>query len=195
MAGMKSLTLDEAVEAIRKMPIKYAALSAIGITTGCRISEILALRRFDLISYDQRFKDKVAFIKLKSKTEKTRKLLIPADFQIFVIRLLDSEAQKGYERPDDYVFRGQNGKRLSRYTAYNFFRKNFGVGFGTHWMRKTFAQLLFKYFLRENTADPMRALELTRQALGHEQIDTTIKYLGIDEQKIDNAQKEIFRIG
>lgn len=194
MAGMKSMSLAEAIERIKKFPTKYAALAAIGVTTGCRISEILALRRFDLISAESTFKDRISFLKLKSKKDKTRKLIIPKDFQKFIIKQLDEEARKGYERPDDFVFRGKNGQKLSRYAVYHFFRVNLGVGYGTHWMRKTFAQLLFKYFLAENKADPMRALELTRQALGHEQIDTTIKYLGINEQMIDDAQNSIFII-
>lgn len=194
MAGMKSMSLAEAIERIKKFPTKYAALAAIGVTTGCRISEILALRRFDLISAESTFKDRISFLKLKSKKDKTRKLIIPKDFQKFIIKQLNEEARKGYERPDDFVFRGKNGQKLSRYAVYHFFRVNLGVGYGTHWMRKTFAQLLFKYFLAENKADPMRALELTRQALGHEQIDTTIKYLGINEQMIDDAQNSIFII-
>ena len=53
---------------------------------------------------------------------------------------------------------------------------------------------MFKFFLEQNVSDPMRALELVRQALGHERIDTTIKYLGFDTAVIDNAQNEIFSI-
>ena len=194
MAGMRSLSLRQAISLIRKMPVKYAALAAIGITTGCRISEILLLRRFDLIDPDGNFKQRVTFVKLKSRTQKERKLIIPPDFQKFIIRHLNAEADRGYERPDDFVFRGKHGKALSRLAVYHYFRRTLGRGYGTHFMRKTFAQLLFKHFLGQNISDPMRALELVRQALGHERIDTTIKYLGIDTQMIDDAQCSIFNI-
>ena len=78
--------------------------------------------------------------------------------------------------------------------VYHIFREKLGEGYGTHWMRKTFAQELFRYFMHQNTADPMRALELTKRALGHARIDTTIRYLGITEESIENAQKAIFTI-
>lgn len=194
MAGMKSMTLAQAIKLIKSMPVKYAALAAIGVSTGCRISEILMLRRFDLIDSEGNFKQRVTFVKLKSRAQKERKLIIPIDFQRFIIKHLNEEAERGYERPDDYVFRGKYGKSLSRLAAYHFFRRTLGRGYGTHFMRKTFAQLMFKFFLEQNVSDPMRALELVRQALGHERIDTTIKYLGFDTAVIDNAQNEIFSI-
>ena len=59
-------------------------------------------------------------------------------------------------------------------------------------MRKTFAQELFRYFVERNRSDPMRALELTRRALGHTQLDTTVKYLGITDAAIEEAQEQIF---
>ena len=70
--------------------------------------------------------------------------------------------------------------------------KSLGRGYGTHWMRKTFAYEMFYHFLDEKNSDPMRALELTRQALGHERIDTTVKYLGIVESDVRDAQNAVF---
>lgn len=201
MPGMRSLSLERAVVLIDTLPTKYAAIAAIGVTTGCRISEILALRRFDLINADGSFKDVISFIKLKNKKRntardkfyaKTRKIEIPADYRNIVIRHLQQEEMRGYERPDDFVFRGKMNRHLSRLTVYAVFRKILGPGYGTHWMRKTFAQLIFAYFVKRNIADPMRALELTRKALGHVRIDTTVKYLGIDENAITTAQNDIF---
>ena len=105
---------------------------------------------------------------------------------------MKKEEERGYDNPDDFVFRGQQGKHLSRLTVYSLFRRILGEGYGTHWMRKTFAQEFFHYFLRENQTDPMRALELTRRALGHARVDTTIKYLGILDERMENAQAMIF---
>ena len=196
MPGMKSLPLSEVLALLHELPAKYACLAAIGVTTGCRVSEVLMLQRHDLLDRDGKIKDEINFVKLKTGEEKTvhRKMSIPVDFHCFVIAHLREEEQRGHEMPTDYVFRGKNGKPLSRISAYHRFRAILGSGYGTHWMRKTFAQEIFKFLLNENTSDPMRALELTRKALGHARIDTTVKYLGIHEENIQNAQKSIFNI-
>lgn len=196
MAGMKSLPLPEVLGLISRLPEKYQAICAIGVTTGCRISEILALRRFDLLDSHGRLKERIPFLKLKTKSlqQKHRFIAIPKPYQPFILQHLVNEEQKGYDRPDDLVFRGHNGKPMSRLTVYHMYRQYLGDGYGTHWMRKTFAQELFKYFIKKYRKDPMRALEITRQALGHARIDTTVKYLGITETDIETAQNSIFKI-
>lgn len=194
MPGMNSLPLPTVLELLDELPEKYACLAAIGVTTGCRITELLLLQRHDLLTREGRIKDEISFVKLKSGEEKVvhRKLSIPEEYHKFVYAHLLKEEQRGYDMPNDWVFRGQTGKPLSRYTAYNTFRKILGSGYGTHWMRKTFAQEIFKFFLEDNPRDPMRALELTRKGLGHARIDTTVKYLGINETALKNAQNKVF---
>lgn len=194
MSGMSPIPLSRVRELIEKLPAKYQALVAIGVTTGCRISEMLVLRRFDLLGADGRLKDTIAFLKLKSKTGKTvhRKLGIPSGWRKYVLTHLKRMEERGYDRPSDFVFRGSGGKHLSRLTCARYFRALLGTGYGTHWMRKTFAGELFRHYLAENSSDPMRALELTRQALGHARLDTTVKYLGIAEARIEEAQSQIF---
>lgn len=192
---MKSIPLPEVLAALEKMSAKYAALAAIGVTTGCRISELLSLRRGDLVNESGALKEHVKFVKLKARSDHaSRTLLIPPDFQGYIVSHLLDESRKGYEMAADYVFRGANRQPLQRQAVYNTFRRLLGKGYGTHWMRKTFAQELYKYFLEENPSDSLRALDLTRQALGHKQIDTTIKYLGLEYALIDTAQKSIFSV-
>lgn len=191
---MKSISLREVLQILEKFSPKYAALAAIGVTTGCRISELLSLKHADLLDSAGQIRDRIKFVKLKSKKETTqfRQLIIPADFQSYIIRHLQAEREKGYELGTDWVFRGIKNRPLNRQAVYFTFRQTLGNGYGTHWMRKTFAQELYKFFLQENPNDSLRALDLTRQALGHSKIDTTIKYLGIEYSLIDNAQKSIF---
>lgn len=191
---MNSLPLPEVLTLLSELPGKYACLAAIGVTTGCRITELLLLQRHDLLTREGRIKDEISFVKLKSGEEKVvhRKLSIPEEYHVFIYKHLQEEEQRGYDMPGDHVFRGQCGKPLSRHTAYNTFRKILGSGYGTHWMRKTFAQEIFKFFLEDNPRDPMRALELTRKGLGHARIDTTVKYLGINETALRNAQNKVF---
>lgn len=194
MAGMRRIELAEAFRLCGRIPAKYAALAAIGVTTGCRISELLALRRGDLIDpRTGRMRPVVAFLKLKARSgAKTRKLTIPERWAGFVEIHLNAEAERGHTGADEFVFRGQHGNPLSRISVYGYFRALLGPGHGTHWMRKTFAYEMFRHLLGESPGDPMRALELTRRALGHERIDTTVRYLGIDESDISRAQSEVF---
>ncbi len=197
MSGMKRLELTDALELCRRLPVKYAAIAAIGVPTGCRISEITALRRRDLIdSATGELRETVAFLKLKArKGPKSRKMTIPATWRKFIVRHLNAEAERGHTGPEEFVFRGQNGKALSRLAVYRFFRETLGPEHGTHWMRKTFAYEMFRHFQRRTPGDPLRALELTRRALGHERIETTVRYLGIDESAITDAQNEVFNTG
>ena len=205
---MRSLPLPAISDLMPRLSVKYRAIVAIGVGTGCRVTEIVKLRRFDLLTSAGELRQEVAFLKLKAekkgkkkgKKEKNllpvhhRKMSIPTTLQPYILEHLRHEELSGFERPDDYVFRGKLGSHLSRQRVYKVFRALLGEGYGTHWMRKTFAQELFRYFLRQNTADPMRALELTRQALDHARIDTTIKYLGITATAISDAQESIFAI-
>ena len=192
---MKAVPLSRFNSVLDSLPPKYAALAAIGVTTGCRISEVLSLRRFDLLERDGRLKDKIAFVRLKSRGKGAlhRFLSIPADYRRYVLCHLRQEEERGYDRPDAFVFRGKNGAHLSRLTVWAFFRARLGTRHGTHWMRKTFAQEMFRGFLRQTPDDPMRALELTRRALCHARLDTTVRYLGIDADKIESVQNQIFR--
>ena len=196
---MKRIDLKLCNTILRTLPPKYAALFAIGIGTGCRISEILPLRRIDLIDPETGcFREQVRFIKLKAEKENFRDLSIPETLAVYVRRWLNAEMERGYTRPEDWVFRGQLGKHMSRFTVYDRLKRIFAaVGlhgkYATHSMRKTFAYEIFHYFLHRNRADPMRALELTRQALGHARIDTTVQYLGICPEQIIRAQNEIFK--
>lgn len=195
MAEMNRLELSEVERLCKTFPPKYAALVAIGATTGCRISEILALTRKDLIQ-DCRLKEMVRFVKLKSRgRDKHREIGIPPDFQGFVIEFLNLEANRGYIMPECPVFRGKGGLPLSRHSVYHFFRAKLGRGYGTHWMRKTFAYELFTYYKTQNPMDQIGALEQTRQALGHARLETTIRYLGLRKQNLAQAQRNIFKIG
>ena len=197
MAGMKAVPLKRFNAVLDSMPPKYAAICAIGVTTGCRISEVLSLRRFDLLERDGRLKDKIAFVRLKSRGKGVlhRFLSIPVDYRGYILKHLRQEEERGYDRPDAFVFRGKQGRHLSRRTAWAFYRSMLGSRHGTHWMRKTFAKEMFKAFLQQTPEDPMRALELTRRALCHARLDTTVRYLGIDSDKIDSVQNQIFRRG
>jgi len=119
MAKMKPQQLGRCIEICNSLPVKYAAIVAIGVSTGCRISEILALRRSDLIKNGE-LRHEIQFVKLKARKPSKRKMIIPATYRPYLVRHLDAEAERGYSAPDDFVFRGHgNGpiKRTTRNTS------------------------------------------------------------------------------
>ena len=68
MATMQPQTIEAARAILDTLPPKYAALAALGIATGGRISELLALRRGDLIDAEKMdFRAEVKIIKLKTR--------------------------------------------------------------------------------------------------------------------------------
>ncbi len=192
MSGMKPIPLSDAGGLLASLSMKYAALAAIGITTGCRVSEILGLRRFDLLDRKGRLRDVIRFTKLKTKTgEKYRELEIPPRFRPYIFQHLVSEEMRGYDRPDEWVFRGKRGEHLDRHTVYRYFFRKLGAGYGTHWMRKTFAAEMYRYYLQA-TGDGLNAARLTQEALGHARLETTIHYLGLRANRVREAQKVVF---
>ncbi len=52
----------------------------------------------------------------------------------------------------------------------------------THSMRKTYAKGVFEAF---SVSDGARALQLTKEALGHVQIGSTEKYLEVDSDQVE----------
>ena len=194
MPGMHAMKLPQVRGVLDRLPVKYAALAAIGVTAGCRITEVLMLQRGDLLTRDGAIRDRICYVNLKKrgKAFHHRRLVIPKSWRNYIVRHLRADELRGYDRPDDLVFRGNCGSPLRRQTVWRVFRDVLGKGYGTHWMRKTFAQEMFREFMRTAPADPMRALELTRQALGHARIDTTVRYLGIDAGAVDRAQDAVF---
>ena len=194
MGGMRAMPLVEVRGLLGRLTGKYAALVAVCVTCGCRVSEALALRRGDLLDASGALRRPVRFARLKAHGGvQSREAEVPAGWDAVVLRHLSAEAERGWTRASDWVFRGQGGRALSRFSVYRFFRRTLGQGRGTHWMRKTFAQELYSKILEGMPGDAVRAAELVRRALGHERLDTTMKYLGIQDGILRSAREEAFR--
>lgn len=193
MSGMKAYPLDQLGALLRRLPAKYAAIAALGVASGCRVSEILPLRRRDLIDNGVIRAD-VRFGRLKSGNGKKHRVVrIPEVFFPFVERQLNIEYARGRCSDDDWAFPGQRGKHISRFAAYRTFRTYLGAGFGTHWMRKTNGINIYRHYLKKYAGDPVQAIEASRRALEHSRVDNTVKYLGIVEDDLDAARDEIFK--
>lgn len=156
MIGCKPLTEAELECFFEHLNAKYHLLARTGFVTGYRISELLRATSEDI---DKQTRSITLGI-LKTRSEKrTRTVQLPdAEYQALKSlkqgRLFDfsrSGVQKAFRR----AFRACGMREKRRY--------------GTHSMRKTFAQAVY-------TASDRR-IEVLRLALAHKSLQTTVSYI------------------
>ena len=195
---MRAMTIERLRDFIRRLPPKYAALVAMGVTTGCRISELLGLRWVEVVDIHGRLRRKIDFMRLKARGDcvMRRRLAIPTDFQPFVMKHFRKMDEKGRAGNEDFVFQGRGGRPLTRMSAYMYFRKHLGAGYGTHWMRKTFARSMYRYYMNVcDGDDALSPVERVRRDLAHARLETTVEYLEInDTVTTSQAQEAVFRM-
>jgi len=143
----------------------------LGVKTGLRISELLTVKRSQLLGHTLNIQKRHLKGKIQGRSiplsEATR-----AQIKTFMLIIPDSE----------YLF------PYSRFNVYAYLKKakiKAGVksNLATHGMRKTFARKVYE--LSEGD------LMLTQRALGHRSIDSTIKYLEIDSNKLKSVFERI----
>jgi integrase len=160
------------------------ALFLLGVKSGFRISELLALRLGDVWP-GARVVERVTVHRrhMKKQTEGRTILLHP-------------EAQAAGPCPAaTYVFRSRKGSNRSirRRQALRVLREGYDANeltgpLGTHAMRKTFANHVYQYLcVRRAAGDAIDPFRLTSKALGHRSITSTDGYLSFLEADIDAA--------
>lgn len=167
----------------------------VGINTGFRISEILTLTRADVVD---EYGNIVNHIEVRRKDMKGKRagriVYLNQPAKDAIKELLLSMQAKGLVFEDDFLFRSLNkNKPIDRVQAYRvltdaFKRCRLSGKLATHSMRKTFANRIYQYFLKQVAAgaalDPFR---LTSKALGHADINSTDKYLSFNANDIESA--------
>lgn len=159
---------------------KWKLLFRLGISTGLRVGDILALK----------VKDIDLHIKIREqKTNKYRKINIPDSFYIEIKRFI-----KTYKlgKEDYLIFSNKKDadgrqKSVSRQQAYRVMSEaSRMVGIpetvGTHTMRKTMA-----YHLYQKNKD----IALVQTILNHSNSETTLRYIGIRQDQADAAIAEL----
>lgn len=173
-------------------------LFIVGINFGLRVSDLRMLRFSNLINPNSTFKD--SFPVFEKKTRKTRKR---KKNRYITINTAVVEAVTLYlqNTPNvslsDYMFRSRsnNGKDknepLDEKSIYNILRGfandlDINVKMSTHTLRKTFC-----YHQMVMSHNDPRKLLLLQKMLGHSSPAQTLDYIGITEEEIDEAYRNL----
>lgn len=151
-----------------------------GINSGLRISDILQLKVGDI-----RGKDSI--IVKETKTRKPKRFIFNQAIKKAVKELIPPTAQD-----HEYVFKSRKGdnKPISRVAAYQILNdaaERAGIAdkigaIGTHTLRKTFG-----YHAYQNGTD----LALLQSILNHSSQAITLRYIGINQDRIDDVYANI----
>lgn len=164
---------------LKKDNERNAVLFMLGIYTGLRVSDILKLKIGEIRSKDCR-----GVILTEKKTKHKRAVEFNEELKMFLQEFIESKDD------EEYLIKSKKGKNkaISYTQAYRIIKK-VGEDFflsgniGTHSMRKTYAYHV--YHQKGND------LALTQTCLGHSSSLITIKYLGIENQTVNNANKSL----
>lgn len=173
----------EKIEAMKKIlrasTLRNELLFVLGINTGLRISDILALQIDDVVTK----KGVVERLDLREKkTKKKRMIALNKKTCRLIKRYLETERPAA--RFDEPLFRSQKGgKAISRQHAYEILNNAArAVGIteriGTHSLRKTFG-----YFAYKNGID----LAMIQKLLNHASQAETLRYIGITQEQMDEV--------
>ncbi|HPD39005.1 MAG TPA: site-specific integrase [Mesotoga infera] len=182
----------DAMKSIMKGESNYRdlLLFTLGINTGLRISDILALKWSSFINGGSRLLkagDQLNVMEIKTKKVKT-----------FVINKSVAEALKLYYdsldsvSPEDPVFLSRKTakgelKPITRIAAWQMLNRYANMvgldeGIGTHTLRKTFGYHLYKKGV---------ALEYIQKMLNHSSPAITLRYIGITQEQLNDIYVEL----
>ena len=161
-----------------------------GLNTALRIKDILRLKVKHLFESDGTLKEYLDLFESKTIKRKNRKLK-----QIKLNSVIRPELEsyvKFYElEPEDWIFFSLRdpSNPLDRVRAYSLLRdaaeKSGVTKFGTHSMRKTLAY---------NIYNKTKNLALVMRMLNHSNPKHTLRYIGIEQEELDDTYEE-FSIG
>jgi integrase len=171
-----------------KYEFRDRALFFFGCTTGFRISEILSVTRGDLIDRDGSLFESVTVKKANMKGKLySRTIYVNRKAREHISAWLDMQAHMGYMMSGQHVFMRHGGGRMDRKYAWKILKAAYrkaglpSKGYGTHSMRKTFADRIFDKFPGKD------ALMKAQIALGHRRIDSTISYIAFKTDDVPDA--------
>lgn len=187
MGGCRALK-DEEVAAVlahldgNAYPLRDRALFLLGLRSGFRISELLSLRVGDVIQNGLLSPSvTVAKRNMKKKTAGRTVVLHPEAKEALALWI----TEMGLADAKTFLFKSrQGGKALTRTMAWTILNRAYRAcsmqgKLGTHSMRKTFAGRVHEKLGGD--------IFKTQKAMGHASLDSTAKYLAVDQEEIDEA--------
>lgn len=148
-------------------------LFLLGINTGLRISDILLLKKEDLLKSHLDIKE--------TKTTKRKRVKIPGYIKKEII------AYAKQLKDGEYVIKSRQGgnRSIDRSTAYRILREaaeHVGLTeIGTHTLRKTFG-----YHFYQQTKD----VAMLQELFNHSSPSITLRYIGIHQDSLDKAMEK-----
>ena len=195
MKGTRPLANDE----IRRVSacfsgtyaVRNRGLFLLGVSTGGRISELLSLQIGDVYQNGSAVTDLLYNKSIVKGGEVSRAVPVNLDGRDAIENLMDWHCAH-YETidPDRPLFPSRNGQgrqQMSRRTAHDVLKTAFEAAglnghLATHSLRKSFAQRLY-----DRTGDIFAVQEM----LGHKNVATTQKYLGVNYASVREALEEM----
>jgi len=173
---IREMDLIEKLKVIfKKQNYRNYFLFIFGINSGLRISDILRLKVSDV-------RNKTHVVIIEKKTGKEKRFKLNTNLQTEVKEYISNMSN------DEYLFTPVNGKSkkpISREMAWiilNKAAKELGLEeIGTHTLRKTFG-----YHFYQKTKD----VALLQNIFNHSSPSVTLRYIGINQDIIDNALDE-----
>lgn len=153
---------------LKKQNYRDYMLFVVGINTGLRIGDLLALKVEDVLN------SHVAIY--EQKTKKWKKFPINANLR----RTIDEYIQG--MGSDDYLFQSRKGEnnpisRVQAYRVLNQVAQKLGLeDIGTHTMRKTFGYHHYQQY---------KDIAILQEIFNHSAPSVTLRYIGINQDMID----------
>ena len=193
MKGARPLSNDEILLVAEQFSGTYSvrnrSLFMLGVSVGGRISELLALTIGDVWQNHQPVKDLLFLRDVVKGKENARMVPVNADGRKAIRDLIEwHRGQYGTLDPERPLFVSrQGGGALTRGQAHKileaaFTRAGLNGKLATHSMRKSYAQRMY---------DASGDIYLVKEMLGHQDVKTTQKYLGVSYQKAQRASEAI----
>jgi len=193
MKGSRPLTPEEIQAVSRSFSGKYAVRDRcfflLGVNIGARVSELTALKISDVWQHSR----PIDILTLRKEIVKGKKEshFVPLNetAKAAIFELMEWKESQGEDiSPDSYLFASRKGgSRLSRVQAHRILKKAYDKAeltgkVTTHSMRKTVANTVYS-----STGD----LFVVKEILGHQNLATTQKYLGVGFSKLQDAMETL----
>jgi site-specific recombinase XerD len=191
--GTRPLTTDEIIAVSNQFDgdfaIRNRSLFMLGVSVGGRISELLALSIKDVWQNGQAVSDLLFEKNVVKGKENARMIPVNDDGRDAISNLVEWHRKRlgGIDVKRPLFISRQQGEALSRSRAHRILESAFqkaGLNgkLATHSLRKTFAQRCY-----DASDDIYRVGEL----LGHKNVETTKRYIGISYAKLQETVKAI----